>query len=107
MRGKRKAKFVIHIAGVAIFIVLLGGCGSRPIAKKPQPVTTEVIDKVFGGLANYELVKDASVVSACRLFVKKDSLLSPSGEYEYEQGPFVACSSVQAGQFREILYNPD
>jgi hypothetical protein len=97
----------IKYAILCAVAMLFGSCNANSGPKVFRPVTPQVIRTVFGGQETYDVFKAAQKVSACRLEVKKETLESHSGDYEYLEGAFVELSSEQTAQVRKILESPD
>jgi hypothetical protein len=93
MRSKMMRMCIVFVA-----VYTFCGCG-------PQAIVEDVKSKVFGGAPNFELLRSAPTVKACRL--NHEEVGERLVEFaEYKEGEFVATSSTQADRFRAILVDP-
>ncbi len=88
-----------------LLLILAIGCSARLTPDRLRPVTSRVIEEVFGGSANYDIVKNSTSVTTCRMKVKPETL--ENNEYSYDLRPFTLVSESQANQLRRILESPD
>src|SRR5262245_16810652 len=94
---------------LAIVCSALISCGSiaKASIKNPRPITKQVVDIVFGGAANHEIVHTATDANACRLILKDKSYSRTADESDYEQGSSVSLSPEQIRRVRTVLETPD